>query len=1337
MAASSHKNFRLRGIPLEYENRNEVCSLIQKTLALESNVSPTVYSLACSPTDPNSKIATVSFPSIPDCLSDRSRVEWDFNLPEDNGIDFGRSLAFDTHFTGFTPFHRTSDRDCHIDLGGLVIKETVRILKEEPLEPDFSILNAVSGFAFFGVPHRGLAVECLVPLVKDNPNRALLESLNKNSPLLERLQTEFDKISNARSSPVISFYETEKSPTGAWVNGKWEMSGPSAVLVEVFSATCGCQKQHPINRNHSEMVKYSGVHDQLYRRVIVALRPILGISRGRPGTGGIGRGPQVRLQLSGDEQECLKSLSFPEQEHRYFEISYANDTCQWLLEDHKFQTWMSASRGLFWVKGYPGTGKSVLMKFAVDMMNRRISGEVIVSFFIHGRGVPLQKTALGMFRAILNSLLRSFPTYFTELTERFRDQQQRYGSYEQKGGWRWNEKELERFLARLLVKGTKDHPVVIFVDALDECAEEDAKRILAYFKDIIGDAEREKSLLRICFSSRHFPILGHETMSNIYVEQRNDKDIRLVVESRLKDIKPDGKRQEIENEILLKSRGGFQWAVLTTNIIRDQDATGARTHDLLKTISSIPPGLDELYSFILRGATKDMNRQMTKLFQWVLFAQRPLSAQELREALATDKDMAFMTLSQLRLQGSWSDDVSQFEKRVRHVSRGLVEFQDRDVYEQYEPGGEEWSREAQFIHQSAADFVIEKFLPKVHERSATASPAGAGNFEISRSFLRYLALGEILNEGNMSRKQLSVTFPLLPYGVAFLLDHIRVVEGEGIPQIDLISLIQWDRPERLRLLACRWRIMDPDSTHAPRGWPFLNATVLHLVIALGSVTLLDALLQKSTSNLDTQDLEGNTLLHLALRENRQDLARMILERSMIWQTEHDLSSTDQPDELGIQRKKYLGHVNTTNLDGDTPLNLAVSIGADKIIRSLIDAGAEVKHEKSLLFYAISREDRTLVSSLIEKGADLEGAVYFSIQCLEQANHPHGGLHGLLKDLLVAKAGRSRYDGPDVGDFGEWNESDEELDDLVRYEDAIFLASRNGSTEAVNLLLSHDLTYGTSARLRNANGDVPLQLAIIFRHLETAEVLLRAFPGAVLSQNNRGETALDAAILQDQLEGVQLLLGDGCGPLTIQVLYRVVAGNHVELTKAFLQKDGDVIQLANQSHGDFDAPFIVAVRERYHEMVKLLLDTGKIDLSIRDASGSTPLHWAIRVRDITLVNLLLDTGQVDLTQKDGDGNTPLLSAFQSEDEGIVRVFLERGIINLRQSEDWGDIPPWWSIIDINYQMMRLVIDRLWALEYSPVVLAGPLLQYIRFDMSREDEELDWRAFWWAFRREGLI
>ncbi|QGI87870.1 hypothetical protein CEK25_002826 [Fusarium fujikuroi] len=1199
MAAASHKNFRLRGIPRDCETRSEVCSLIQKTLALEPSASPTVYSLACSPTDPNSKIATLSFPSIPECLSDRTKTEWSFNLSDGNDIDFSRSLAFDTHFTGFTPFHRTNDNDCHIDLvvvcglgghalgsfkekngrfvwlrdalpsdipnariltygydtklskssafqnltdlgralqidlediydpnqprsilfighslGGLVVKEAVRLLQEEPLGRDFPILNAVCGFAFFGVPHRGLEVKCLIPLVKDNPNRALLESLNKNSSLLDHLQNDFSKISKARGLSVVSFYETEKSPTAVWINGKWDMSGPSEVLVEVFSATCGCQKQHPINRNHSEMVKYSGVHDQLYRRVLIALRPIIGISRGRPGIGGIREGPQACVQFSGDEQECLKSLSFPEQEHRYSEISYASDTCDWLLEDYNYQKWMNAARGLFWIKGCPGTGKSVLMKFAVDTMSRRKSGEIIASFFIHGRGIELQQTPIGIFRALLNSLLMSFPKYLAELTKVFQDKEKRYGSYDQKNGWRWNEKELEKFLSGLLMEGTKEVPVVIFIDALDECGEH-AKSLLLSLKSLVENAEQQGSMVKICFSSRHFPILGHETMARVYVEERNDQDIRLVIEGRLKEVRSVERRRQIEKDILLKAHGGFQWAILITNMVLEEEVTGARIEDLLNIISTTPPDLDDLYDVILRGATKDKHKQMAKLFQWVLYAKRPLSAQELREALATDKGMSYTTVSELRARGNWSDCVSQFEMRVRHISRGLVEFQNRDVYEQYEPGGEEWSREAQFIHQSAADFVAQKFLIHSDEGSLSRSPAGAGHYEISRSFLRYLTLEEILNANGLSREKLSATFPLMPYGVTFLLEHVRGVEEGAICQGDLVTLIQWNQKERLGMLAKIWRIMDPEGTHAPRGWPFPDASVLHLAISFGSASLLDTLLQRNSSHLDAKDLEGNNPLQLALREDYEVMALMILERSRTWQTVVDsVASENSPSSIAVPRR-YLGHVNTTNVDGETPLGLAMSVKADRVIRDLIDAGAEIKHEKSLMVYAISQEDKALVYQLINEGADLDGAVFFTAQFLNQANADNHTLLELLNALLASGGNTRRHRGVEIDNLFGFDEDEEDEAD----EEAIFVATRGGRAAAVSLLL----TYGSSADMSNRHHESPIMLAFQSHHYDIASALFRNSPETIFSEYNADTTILGHIIQTTQ---VDLAVEDG-------------------------------------------------------------------------------------------------------------------------------------------------------------------------------------------------------------------
>lgn len=127
-------------------------------------------------------------------------------------------------------------------LGGLVIKEvssiqstteegihqlltallypfvqTIVRMKEETHEAHASILDSISGFIFFGVPHQGLAIESLVPLVKNQPNRSLLESLNRNSALLQRLDKEFNNVINARRPSIVSFYETEKSPTAVEV----------------------------------------------------------------------------------------------------------------------------------------------------------------------------------------------------------------------------------------------------------------------------------------------------------------------------------------------------------------------------------------------------------------------------------------------------------------------------------------------------------------------------------------------------------------------------------------------------------------------------------------------------------------------------------------------------------------------------------------------------------------------------------------------------------------------------------------------------------------------------------------------------------------------------------------------------------------------------------------------------------------------------------------------------------------------------------------------------------------------------------------------------------------
>ena len=88
---------------------------------------------------------------------------------------------------------------------------------------------------------------------------------------------------------------------------------------------------------------------------------------------------------------------------------------------------MNGARGLFWIKGNPGSGKSVLMKHAAKTTAVQKPGDLVVSHFVHGHGSELQRTCIGIYRALLNSLLGHFPTYLSELTATFEDREKRYG----------------------------------------------------------------------------------------------------------------------------------------------------------------------------------------------------------------------------------------------------------------------------------------------------------------------------------------------------------------------------------------------------------------------------------------------------------------------------------------------------------------------------------------------------------------------------------------------------------------------------------------------------------------------------------------------------------------------------------------------------------------------------------------------------------------------------------------------------------------------------------------------------------------------------------------------
>ncbi|KAH7009369.1 uncharacterized protein B0I36DRAFT_257614, partial [Microdochium trichocladiopsis] len=100
-------------------------------------------------------------------------------------------------------------------LGNLIIKQALISLSRSESRHDQLLLGAVYGVVFFGVPHDGMDISSLIPMVGDQPNRFLVESIGHViSQILSTQRREFHAALGGKSdSEVFCFYETLQSPT--------------------------------------------------------------------------------------------------------------------------------------------------------------------------------------------------------------------------------------------------------------------------------------------------------------------------------------------------------------------------------------------------------------------------------------------------------------------------------------------------------------------------------------------------------------------------------------------------------------------------------------------------------------------------------------------------------------------------------------------------------------------------------------------------------------------------------------------------------------------------------------------------------------------------------------------------------------------------------------------------------------------------------------------------------------------------------------------------------------------------------------------------------------------
>ncbi|KAL4881960.1 hypothetical protein BJY04DRAFT_187745 [Aspergillus karnatakaensis] len=120
-----------------------------------------------------------------------------------------------------------------------------------------------------------------------------------------------------------------------------------------------------------------------------------------------------------DNLDFVRSLHFQGIQARQKGIKDAHaETFDWILDDrHSFSRWLEQDKGIFWIHGKPGSGKSTLMKFicreptTFQRLQKWAAPKklAIANFFFWRAGTRLQQSRTGLLRSLIFEMVRECP----------------------------------------------------------------------------------------------------------------------------------------------------------------------------------------------------------------------------------------------------------------------------------------------------------------------------------------------------------------------------------------------------------------------------------------------------------------------------------------------------------------------------------------------------------------------------------------------------------------------------------------------------------------------------------------------------------------------------------------------------------------------------------------------------------------------------------------------------------------------------------------------------------------------------------------------------------------
>ena len=686
-------------------------------------------------------------------------------------------------------------------------------------------------------------------------------------------------------------------------------------------------------------------------------------------------------------------------------------TGQWLMRHEQYKSWSEVhTTPILLLNGAPGSGKSVLVSSIRQHLVESLPKAVIACYFFNYQNTR-REPLINLFRSLLHQLLSQSPqTMFGSAHEEMQ-QNLLYTSLQLKAERR---EEIPRtvwkdLFRNCVLEASSLTRVYLLIDGLDECDAEPRHWVLSQFSALAS--KWPKQPIRIFISSRPSaslePFFGFRVRT-IFLENENGKDVERFVHTEIGRRMPYSSRNlvvenEIVNELVKRARGVFLWVRLAIRELLLCDDTETSLESQLNMLPNDLPSYDAmLQKTASNGRTSTM--LLRSILMWLSFSLRPLTVEELKDALlfdpwldlhlgpvpGTSQSVGATNLS--TLNDAWV---------ALELYSGFVVVHESHVY---------------LIHRTVRDFVMERSWELSVSQSESLNRCDMHGY-IAIACLRSLTFHSGTNSQVGSSRWVPKS-PFLEYAVEFWVEHARIVDSAGpfgvdlspIPQLlskDLTARrIRWESS----ILSCnntsdhyRLAFFDaqasPDDSK-PRGVNYTSSSssednkvsgqaewnLLHVCAASSFYHFTSAIFQSQGSSIgsgDVKDRFGRTPLSLAARYGHLSVLRLLLARGA------DVESRDT--HYGLTPLLWacsFNHMNACSIliragadindhmAASTPLVTAVATASLDLVKLLLESGADPNvvgqsFGRPALYYAVANAHVSAVKLLLDCGADVD------------------------------------------------------------------------------------------------------------------------------------------------------------------------------------------------------------------------------------------------------------------------------------------------------------------------------------------------------------------------------